>query len=416
MPLRWRVFFVFAFGHFMSYFLRNANAVLADDLAVDLSLRPEQLGLMTSLYLLVFAAAQLPFGAVLDRWGARFSTSGLLLLAAVGSFVFSAATGFLSAGAARALIGLGTAGALMGAFKSLSGHFSQKRFGLASGALVALGSMGALLAATPLAWFQSLAGWRAAFVVAGGAVVVAAALIALVATPGPGASGDAPHDDADDEATDGADVGEAGIDGGEGGFGLIFRNPRFWRFGALGFALSGSSFAWQSLWAGPYLSTGIGLEQVAVGNVLVGFGAGITAGYLVAGVVATRVGVPRTMLGAGLATLAVQIALAFRPAPGDGVLTLLFFVLGAALASSLQLFAQARAAFPLSHTGRAVTALNLCMFGGGFVQQWLLGVLLTATGGPEPGPGAFGVLFVASAILTIAALAIYLPELRTRGD
>ncbi len=61
----------FLFAYLLSYFYRSTNAVLADDLQRDAGLGPEQLGAMTSLFYVAFAAAQLPLGAALDRWGPR---------------------------------------------------------------------------------------------------------------------------------------------------------------------------------------------------------------------------------------------------------------------------------------------------------------------------------------------------------
>ena len=56
----------FAAGYFLSYLFRTINAVIANDLAADLHLGTAGLGFLTSIYFLVFAAVQLPFGALLD--------------------------------------------------------------------------------------------------------------------------------------------------------------------------------------------------------------------------------------------------------------------------------------------------------------------------------------------------------------
>ena len=102
-----RVFALFTLGYFLSYFYRSANAVLAKDLSQDLGLGPAELGLMTSLFYLAFAAAQLPLGSLLDRFGPRVVTPALLLLAALGSLVFGLAQGFATLALGRALIGVG---------------------------------------------------------------------------------------------------------------------------------------------------------------------------------------------------------------------------------------------------------------------------------------------------------------------
>ena len=55
-----RILGPFAAGYFLSYLYRVVNAVMAPDLVADLGLGPSDLGLLTSVYFLTFAASQLP--------------------------------------------------------------------------------------------------------------------------------------------------------------------------------------------------------------------------------------------------------------------------------------------------------------------------------------------------------------------
>ena len=61
----------FAAGYYLSYLFRTINALIAADLTAELGLSAADLGLLTSIYFLVFAAAQMPFGVLLDRHGPR---------------------------------------------------------------------------------------------------------------------------------------------------------------------------------------------------------------------------------------------------------------------------------------------------------------------------------------------------------
>jgi predicted MFS family arabinose efflux permease len=386
---RLAVFAVFAAAHFLSNFVRSANAVIAGDLSRDVGLGPADLGLMTSLYFLAFAAAQLPLGAALDRYGARIVTPALMAAAVGGSLAFAFGRDVFTLGVGRALMGVGTAGILMGGLKALSGWFEVRRFAAVSGAMVAIGSSGSLVASTPLAWLAQTVGWRAVFVGSAVAFALAAAAVALWGRAAPGTTADA-------TATGGP------------GFGAVFRSPRFWRMAVLATATTGATFAFQSLWAGPYLAQGIGLDTFATGNVLLAFGAGISVGYLLLGAVGERLGVARTLVGAAVAFAALQAILATVPEPGAGRLTAVFALLGTSGAASALLFALARGAFPLALTGRAVTAVNLFMFAGGFALQWGMGVWLDA------GWGGHGSLFALSGALAAAATLAFLPELRPR--
>ena len=52
----------FAAGYYLSYLFRTINALIASDLTAELNLSAADLGLLTSVYFLVFAAVQLPSG------------------------------------------------------------------------------------------------------------------------------------------------------------------------------------------------------------------------------------------------------------------------------------------------------------------------------------------------------------------
>ena len=82
-----RVFLPFVAGYYIAYLFRTINAVMAAPLATELGLGADDLGLLTSVYFLTFAAAQIPIGILLDRYGPRRVQSVLLVIAAVGSDV-----------------------------------------------------------------------------------------------------------------------------------------------------------------------------------------------------------------------------------------------------------------------------------------------------------------------------------------
>src|SRR5258705_12247794 len=83
-----RVFLPFVAGYYMAYLFRTINAVMAAPLATELGLGADDLGLLTSVYFVTFAAAQIPIGILLDRFGPRRGQRGLLFGAAGGSAVF----------------------------------------------------------------------------------------------------------------------------------------------------------------------------------------------------------------------------------------------------------------------------------------------------------------------------------------
>ena len=111
-PLILRVFLPFVAGYYLAYLFRTINAVMASPLATELGLSAGDLGLLTSVYFLTFAAAQIPIGMLLDRYGPRRVQSTLMVVAALGSALFAASENFSMLLLGRALIGLGVAAAL----------------------------------------------------------------------------------------------------------------------------------------------------------------------------------------------------------------------------------------------------------------------------------------------------------------
>lgn len=147
----------------MSYLFRTVNAVIYSDLAGELMLPPDNLGMLTGVYFLTFAAAQIPMGVLLDRYGPRSVQSPMLLIAATGSVIFALShsqTGLLIG---RGFIGFGVAGSLMSAIKACSIWLPVERLPLSTACLLSVGGLGAMASTTPLHFLLQWISWRGAF-------------------------------------------------------------------------------------------------------------------------------------------------------------------------------------------------------------------------------------------------------------
>lgn len=395
------VFICFTAAYFLSFFYRSANAVIAPDLARELGLRAEQLGLMTSLFFAAFASLQIPLGAALDRYGPRGVTPGLMLVGVGGSVLFAVAPSFEALALGRALIGAGMAGVLMGALKAFSQWFEARRYSTVSGLLTGLGSSGALIAATPLAWLNAEFGWRSVF--ASGAVmilVVAAAIAALTRNTPPGVPW----------------VGQQSSLGVLAGLRRVFGDLRFWRLAPLIFFTNGTLLAFQGLWAGPYLFDVFKLERVAAGNLIVLLSLGVTLGFLTSGWLADRLGLARIVVTGTAACVAIQLALALRPPVA--LLPPLMFGFGLLGGFSILLLVQPRFLFPPELTGRAATGANVFGIGGTFILQAVMGLIIGAwprdAAGHYP-PEAHAAALTFTALGTLAALAWYWPMMQEKA-
>lgn len=358
--MRLAVFAAFTAAYFLSYFFRSSNAIIAPDLQRDLALGANELGFMTGAYFLAFAAVQIPLGFALDAWGARWVTAGGLLIAAAGGLIFARAEGYQALVIGRLLVGAGMGSVLMGAMKSFSRHFSGDAYRTATSALVGIGSLGAVAAASPLAHLTQVLGWRGSFVAAAACVAVAALFVAMADVGGVGSR------------TSQASLGDGGADSY-----TVLRDGRLWALTALNAFMAGTLFSVQGLWAGPLLFDTRGFGAIEVGRYLTVLSLGAALGFGFAGTVANRFGVKRVVLIATIALQASIWGMLLAPPP---MLLAAYALFGVSGGFNLLLLTQARFVAPMSHVGRAVTFVNLAGIGGGFLLQWLLGVVLSLFG------------------------------------
>src|ERR1700751_1254616 len=89
-----RVVAVFSLAYFVSYLFRGVNLGFTPVLSQEFGLSGANLGALTGLYFLWFAVAQTPSGLLLDRFGPRRATAGLLLVASAGALMFGISHSF----------------------------------------------------------------------------------------------------------------------------------------------------------------------------------------------------------------------------------------------------------------------------------------------------------------------------------
>ena len=353
-----RVFAPFAAGYYLSYLLRNVNAIIAPELTRDLGVSAANLGLLTSAYLFAFGAFQLPLGILLDRYGPRRVESGLLLIAASGCLLFSYGGNLGELALARGLIGLGVSACLMASFKAFSLWFPVDRLPSLNAAVMAAGGLGALTATTPLAWALPTVGWRGAFVAL--AVLVTMAAAGIFSTPDKPAA-----------ATRETLAEQLRALGG------ILASPVFWRFAPQTAFLSGGFMALQGLWAVPWLIEVNGYSRGVTAFHMLLVSIAMLSGFAVLALFVTRltrIGVtPLRILTAGIG---FGIFVMAGIVADIGATHFLWFAMGLVFSVTNLAYALLSAHFPGHLSGRVTTALNLAAFVGAFGLQWGIGVLV----------------------------------------
>lgn len=360
---RWgllRLFAAFGLSYVACFPFQTINAVIAPDLVRDVGMDAGGVGFLTAVYLLSFAAFQIPLGLLLDRFGPRRVEGSLLVLAAVGAFVFARAETFAGLVAGRILIGIGVSACLMAAFKSFAMWLPASRVPFANSIQLTAGGIGAIAATVPVEMALEFIDWRTMFIVLGVLALLGSGLIFILVPEKQGTGKPEPAREL------------------LAGLKHILTDRRFWMIAPWGIAGQASFIALFGLWSGPWLRNVAGLDRLSAANGLMVMSAAMMVGYLLSGrlvEVLARRGIPAMRVAAwGMSTFVlVQVLLAV---PWTGMPILLWGAFGFFGAFCILPYAILPGFFPGERSGRVITSLNLLVFGVAFFEQWLVGVII----------------------------------------
>jgi MFS family permease len=389
-----RILLPFAAGYFLSYLYRTVNAVIAGGLTDDPTLGnggldAGSLGLLTSAYFLTFAAAQVPLGILLDRYGPRRVEAALLVVAAIGAAVFAMADGLAGLIAGRALIGLGVSACLMGAFKAFRQWFASERLPLLQGLIMAAGGLGVMTATVPVEAALQFTDWRGVFFGLAGLTLVVCAVLFLGVPDRPS---EGAHETLRQQMR---------------GVSSVFTSRFFWAVVPAAMVAQAIYMSMQGLWAGPWLRDVAGIAEP--GTILLITAIAMVAGHLLTGALAERLaraGIPTVVPYAvgSVLFLGVVMTLASGVTAVPWLLWGLFGLFGTSGVLSYAIVAQA---FPAHMAGRVNTAVNLMVFVFAFVVQWGIGAVIDLWGRDAAGhypADAYTVAFGSTAMLQAVAV------------
>jgi len=362
-------------GHVFSNAVRTLPAVAADVLTRDLAISAEALAGITGAFPAAFAAAMIPVGVGLDRYGVRPVALTLMAIAVLGSAIAALAPSASTLLLAQIVLGIACSGMMMCPMTYAARAVAQEKFGLWAGVIQGVGNSGMILSASPLAWLVEVAGWRAGFWACG--VLALIAITAVFFTVPRGAPAGAERRGIWQDAREVM---------------AFATTPRLRGLMALAFVSFGAVLGVRGLWGGPWLMDVKGMGRIEAGHLLLACTFALVAGPALAGWVVSRFGQLRWLLVGGHLAAALFILLLVLggplgiPAWADGLILVLF---GFSITFQILCFALLRSLVRPEEAGRALSAQNIFFFGGAAVLQGLSG-LAAAAGG------------VAAALLTFA--------------
>lgn len=374
------IFIAFAAGHFLSYALRSVNATLAPHLVRDLSLTPADLGWLSSAYYVSFAIMQYPLGIWLDRYGERIVESLLLLIAAAGAFLIATGETLTTLSWGRILVGIGVSACLMAPFTYFRRNFAPERQSQLSLMLLVLGTSGAVSSTWPAAALAQALGWRSVFsLVAALLLLVAVAIFFIVPRREKTASAPAvPQPDATQQQTHTTEDAHTAGSGAISTTPSLLRHPAIIRVMPLFLIGQGGVIALQTLWAGPWMTQVLGMSDNQMARIMFLLMLAIMLAYVVMSFVSPRlqqrgISMQRIAYIGHIISVTTVVSIALFPTPGAWWLWIVLSLTFPAL-SLMQ--PGVSILFPRAMAGRVLTLCNLFMFGGAFLVQWGIGLLI----------------------------------------
>ena len=381
-----------AFAYFLSQFYRSFLAVLTPVLESELGATKADFSQASGAWFVAFALMQFAVGVSLDRFGPRRTSAVMLAIGGGGgALVFGLASSPSMLVVAMALIGIGCAPVLMASLFIFAKTFKAARFAVATSWFVALGSLGNVFGAAPLAAASDSFGWRPV-ILAVAALTLVVALALLVFVRDPERSPDEPA---------------AGV--GFGGFGELLRLRVLWPIIPLTAINYAPAVGIRGLWAGPYLTDVFGADSLVIGNVTLFMAFAMVAGSFIYGpldtVFRTRKWIAVVGNSIGVAVIASLVLL---PPATVAMVTFLFVLIGISGASYGLLMAHARAFVPAHLIGRGVTLMNFFSIGGVGVMQFLTGPVVTGSTVAGDPAAAYQALFALYALMLTLSVIVYL--------
>jgi MFS family permease len=361
----WLIFSIGSFAYLSAVFQRTSLGIAGVAATERFGGSAAVLSSLAVVQLIVYAAAQIPVGVLIDRFGPRVLMVCGTSLMVIGQLTLAFAPSISVAVIGRILVGAGDATIFISGIRLIGSWFTGRIVPQLSQWFGNIGQLGQVLSAVPLAWALHLWGWTAAFCSAASVAIIALIVIVIYIKDGP--AGGTGHQPA-------SSVGEA-----LGELRQAFKRPGtqlgFWSH----YVTQSSGTVFSLLWGFPFMVFGLGYEPAFAAALLtILVGAGIVFGPLL-GILTARHPLRRSNIVLGIVTvmgLAWAVVLLWPDTPPVWLIVLLIIVIGVGGPGSLIGFDFARTFNPQRSHGSANGVVNVGGFTASFITMFLIGLLL----------------------------------------
>ena len=355
------VFFVFAFGYFLSCLLRAITATLSPVFTLEFDLMAADLGLLAGGYFLGFASMQIPLGYLLDKLGPKKIVSSFLLIAFIGTVSFALAQSFSGLLVSRILIGVGSSACLMAPLTGYRIWIKKNQQQRANSWMFMMASLGFLSSTLPIQILLPSLGWR--WIFGGISVLLLISIILMLAfIPKWDHQKDKPLENPieSDSFTD------------------VWKNKFFISVIPMGLFNYGGLMAIQTLWAGPWMTRVAGYTPLESATGLFSINITMLVSFFLWGYFLPKItdlgfnALKILKLGLPISFLVMLTIIVLGSKAGALVITL--FILTSIFLSVIQ--PAVGLSFQSHLAGKALTSFNLLIFLGAFIMQWLIGFVI----------------------------------------
>lgn len=150
----------------VNYIDRIALSIASSQISTEFGLSPVMMGYLFSSFLWLYAAALIPVGMIVDRFGTRIVNAWGIGLWAVATALTAATGGFASLLLTRVVMGLGESTTYPAGGRVVREWSPARERGMATSIFHAGSLLGPAIGAVGLGWVVNSYGWRPAFVLA----------------------------------------------------------------------------------------------------------------------------------------------------------------------------------------------------------------------------------------------------------
>lgn len=363
----WVVWLVASLFYSIEYLQRVSPTVMAEPLMHAFGMNAEIFSFVSSLYFYSYAAAQIPVGLLLDRFGGRRLLSLSCLVISLGSLLFALSHVLWVLGMARILIGFGSAFAFIGVLKLASNWFPEKRYPLMVGLTNSLGVAGAIFGQAPLAALVQHIGWQESMIVLSLIGLAISILIWFTILDCPICLLRPANNHK--RVVMSTPVWPA--------LKLIFSTPQAWVTGIYAGLMVVPVIAFGELWAVPFLTKQYQLSPIMAANINSAIFIGIGFGGPLNGWLSSLLRRQKTVMFLGnVGALLSLLAILYIPGWNDYVLFAWLFCFGFCTSSMLMAFTLNKQRFEVEHNGTVAAFTNMIIVILGAFFQDFIGFML----------------------------------------